>query len=265
MKVTHSNYFSKKVRSRYMSASTFKNIVGTTVEAKGCPAKEIAKRNGWEPEFKKDQTALLVGSYVDAYFEGTIDEFIYNNQGIISSKGATKGQLKTEFQHALKIIKYIERDNLFMSAMSGEKQKIVQGSIDGIDYIGKLDVCFDSQIVDLKVMKDMSSQYIEGIGKVNFIKAWGYDIQLAIYQELEYQMTGVRKECMIACCTKQKPPQKAIISIPQDVLDEALGYVKFQSDVIREFISGKYTERCEKCDYCLETKNIDRITSYYEM
>ena len=64
-------------------------------------------------------TALLVGSYVDSHFEGTLDLFKAQNPEIFTKKG----ELKAEYRKAEEIINRIERDPLFMMFMSGEKQK----------------------------------------------------------------------------------------------------------------------------------------------
>ena len=40
-------------------------------------------------------------------------------------------------------------------------------------------------VVDLKIMRDFEPKYVDGMGKVNFIEAWGYDFQGGIYQAIE--------------------------------------------------------------------------------
>jgi hypothetical protein len=298
MEITQSNYYTPEIRSRYMTASTVKSILGT-IGFEGCEAKTYARINGWKPEFEKDSTALLVGSYVDSYFEGTLDEFILKNPEVFTEKytlndiskigdshktktGKIKGSmgdakqlfpdaftkevnLKAPYKHALKIIEYIERDNIFMNSLNGDKQKILTGEIEGVKFMGKTDFIHNASIVDLKVMKDMKPQYVKGVGYVTFIEYWGIDTQLAIYQELDYQMTGVLKDCIVSCATKQKPPEKAVISIPQEVLDEAMNRLKFNINIIKDFFTSSSHSRCEKCDFCLETKNVERVISMYEL
>lgn len=262
MEVNNENYFSKEVRSRFMTVSTFKSIVGTEANP-SCEAKAIAKKNGWVSEFEKSETALLVGSYVDRYFEGTLDKFKEENPDIFLKDGFT---LKSEYRHANIIIKYIERDSLFMNALNGEKQKILKGKLWGMDWIGKADVVHKNSIVDLKIMKDFLPIWVNNVGKVNFVKAHGYDLQLAIYQELEFQMTGIKKPVLLAVATKQKPPRKKIIEIPQEILDEALMFAKIYSESVNElYFEGKEPVRCENCDYCVETQDCNRIYSYYEL
>ena len=52
--------------------------------------------------------------------------------------------------------------------------------------------------------------------KQNFVEAWGYDIQAAIYQAVE----GNRLPFFIAAVTKETVPDKALLEIPQEVIDD---------------------------------------------
>lgn len=64
--------------------------------------------------------SLLIGSFVDAHFEGTLDVFEAHHTEVFTQKGT----LKSQYQHAEYMIQRIERDEKFMQYMSGEKQKI---------------------------------------------------------------------------------------------------------------------------------------------
>ena len=61
-------------------------------------------------------------------------------------------------------------------------------------------------------------------------------------------------------------PDLAIISIPQDVLDDALFTVRSS---IRRYDDIKHgliePVRCEHCDYCKATKKLSRIIDYREI
>ena len=108
MKLTQRNYFSKKANQIYMSCSQFKAF-------QKCPACAIAEIKG---KYKREQTtALLVGSFIDSYFEGTIDKFFKNNPGIFTKQGS----LRAEFVQAEEIIKRVVKDDLFMEYMNGKR------------------------------------------------------------------------------------------------------------------------------------------------
>lgn len=251
MKVNSENYFSKENEMKYFGSSQFKSFMK-------CEAATMARING---EYEEETSvALLVGSFVDAYFEGTLDNFKERHPEIFTQKGA----LKSEYQHAETIIQRVERDEMFMRYMGGEKQVIKTGKLFGLDWKIKIDSYHPGKaIVDLKVMKDFEPIWIEGQGKIPFVEAWGYDIQAAIYQAIE----GNQLPFYIAAATKEKPePDIALLSIPQSSLDIALEIIQAHIGRFDEVKSGK-TEpiRCERCDYCKRTKKLTQIVNYLEV
>ena len=65
MKLTSSNYFSKEAQKTFWSVSQFKAF-------DNCEAQGLAEALG---EYTRQETdALLVGSYVDAYFAGDVPQ-----------------------------------------------------------------------------------------------------------------------------------------------------------------------------------------------
>ena len=251
MSLSNENYYSKDSDAAYMSASQFKDFLN-------CEAAALAKfRKEWvEPK----STALLVGSYVDAHFEGTLDIFKAQNPEIFKRDGT----LKSDYEQANIIIERIERDEVFMWALSGEKQKIITGEISGVPFKGKIDSYHPSDlIVDLKIIRDFNSVWIDGQGKVPFVHAWGYDIQGAIYQSLE----GSGLPFVIAAATKEKPePDISVMRIPDDVLGVALGWVRDKAPYYQALKRGEGTPfRCGKCDYCKSTKVLQGVVDYREV
>lgn len=248
--LTNENYFSRENQLKYMGASQFKSFMK-------CEAATIAEING---EYEREKTvSLLVGSYVDAHFEGTLDIFRAQNPEIYTQKGT----LKSEYKQAEYIIERVSRDEMFMRYMSGEKQVIKFGDIDGVPFKIKIDSFHPGKcIVDLKVMKDFQSQYKEGQGRLNFIEFWGYDFQAAIYQAIE----GNSLPFFIAGATKEKEPDIAIISIPQANIDVCLEIVKSSLHRFTDLKKGVGEPiRCEKCDYCKMTKKLDKILSMEDL
>lgn len=196
----------------------------------------------------------LVGSYVDAYFSDEMDEFKEKHPEIFNSR---TGELKADFVKAQDIIKRIESDEEFMYWMDGEKQKIFTGEICGIKFKVKLDVYKPEEaIVDLKVMKDFNRVWSDAFGcYTNFVKAYDYDIEMAIFQEIVYQNTGLRLPTYIAAVTKETPSDIGLFEIPQDVLDEVMESIVKYLKRIKKIQDGEIApQRCEKCDYCRMTK-----------
>ncbi|MCB6366604.1 PD-(D/E)XK nuclease-like domain-containing protein [Intestinibacillus massiliensis] len=233
MTLTDANYYSHEANQEYMSVSQFKSFLK-------CEAAAMAELSG---EYVRPKTtALLVGSYVDAWFEGTLDSFKQSNPEIYKQNGT----LKSDYIHAERIIERVSRDMVFMDYMSGEKQRIFTGNLFGAPWKIKVDSWFADKLVDLKVMRTL-----EPIMGKPFIEHWGYDLQGAVYQTVE----GGNKPFFIAAVTKEDPADLAVISIPQCVLEDALEYIRFRMPHILAVKHGAIEpERCGVCPYCRATK-----------
>lgn len=253
--LTAENYHSQGMNMNFMGSSQYKRF-------NECESLALAELKGeWTRE---ETTALLIGSFVDSHFDGTLDIFKAQHPQMFTKIGA----LKSEFQHAEYIIQRIERDEMFMRYMSGEKQVIQTGEIEGVPFKIKMDVYHASKcIVDLKIMRDFESQYKPEQGRLNFIEFWGYDLQAAIYQFVESQNSGKEKlQFYIAAATKEKEPDIGIFEIPQHQLDAALQIVRSNVRHFQNLKEGLYDpQRCEKCDHCKFTKKICKIISIEEL
>ena len=105
MKLTADNYYSLEANREYMSVSQYKDFVGT-YGRKGCEEMALAKIRG---EFSEPpSTAMMVGSYVDSCYEGTLDKFKKENPVMFRQDG----QLKSPYMKAEEIIKRTERDKV---------------------------------------------------------------------------------------------------------------------------------------------------------
>jgi len=232
MNLTNANYFED---THYMSVSSyklFKHCENKGLKGFGTPSKD-----------------MLVGSYVDAYVEGTLSEFCAEHPEIISSQGKTKGELKAEFKKAVEVCDFIDHDKVLQQFLSGEKQVIMTGEITDVPFKIKMD-SYSPKIAinDLKVMytiTDSRGNYID------FISKWGYDLQLACYQEIVFQNTGDRLPVYICAVTKENPINSAVINIPQVVLDRALYSVQADLshyyDVRRGIVLPKGCGLCAEC------------------
>lgn len=252
MKLTSKNYYSQEANKEYMSVSQFKDFAGTYGKIP-CEFEALEKLNGrWETE---KTTPLLVGSYVDSYFEGTLDQFKKENPEIFKKDG----ELKSDYKHAEKIIERIERDDYFMTCMSGKKQVIMTGELFGTKWKIKMDSYLeDIAIVDLKIMRILTEpKFTHDLGNIDFIKYWGYDIQGAIYQEIVRQNTGKKLPFYIAAASKQKYPDIRVIRLTQIELDEAMNTVESHIKRVLEVKEGKeQPDRCELCDCCRNSRVI---------
>lgn len=255
MKLTNEIYFFPEANLTYMSSSQLKSFMD-------CEAKAYAAVCGeWQNESTKP---LLVGSYVDAYFEGSLDKFQADHPEIFLKNGG----LKAEYRQAEDIIARIERDGKMMQYLNGEKQAVMTGEIAGIPFKIKIDAYHPGKaIVDLKIMRSYESIWNPlDQRRLPWWEAWRYDIQGAIYREIERQNRGADAAPLpfyLVSATKEAEPDIEIAEIAPERLDAALEMV---TRVAPHFVSIKRGEieptRCEHCDYCRHTKVITDIALY---
>jgi hypothetical protein len=247
--VTRENYFSPENSMHYMGASQFKAFVQ-------CPAAALAEIRG---EYSREATtSLLVGQYADAHFDGTLDLFKAQHPELFTKSG----DLKSDYRRAEEIIARIERDAMLMKYLSGQRQIIMTGEIEGVPFKIMMDSYHPgAAIVDRKIMRDFEDVWKPGQGKLNFAEAWGYDIQGAIYQEIERQNSGgAPLPFILGAATKEPVTDLALISMPQHKMYAALAIVKALAPQFNDIKRGIVPPtRCEKCDYCKSTKVLTRV------
>ena len=239
------NYFAPEMMKRYWSVSQLKSFMK-------CEACGLAEARG---EYTREETdALLIGSYVDAFFAGEMADFEARNGSKMFKKN---GEILAKFGHANDIIDRVMADNLMMEYLTGEKQVIMEAELFGVPWKIKMDVYNEQRIVDLKCVRDFSDIYDKEYGWRSWVEYWGYDIQGAIYQKVEQLVTG-RSEPLpfyIAAVTKEKTPDIKLIQLPQHILDTALKMVEAKIDRFDLIKSGDVEPiRCGSCDYCKMTK-----------
>lgn len=279
--LTDDNYHSKEANQRYMSFHTYQTYTGLINEV-GCEAKAEAIRKGeWcatcDSEIKDGEVhkcivpkPFLVGGYVDAYFEGTLNKYKETHPEIFTQKG----ELKADYRQAEKMIARCERDKKFMQYMSGDKQTIMTGYFAGADWKIKIDSYIKGKaIVDLKTSADFHKIYraVDDSGNfypVTFIEQFGYDKQLAIYQKIVEINTGKKLPCYIAVVEKNDVPDIEIIGIEQERLDAAIAEIEANMPQIIALRNGDVEPiACNRhsCLYCRTHKVISRPISIADL
>lgn len=252
MKLTSGNYHSTEANNAFWSVSLFKAF-------DRCEAAGLASVRG---QYERPETdALLIGSYVDAYFTGDLDEFVGTHADAMFKRN---GELYAKYEHANKIINTVECQPLMMDFLQGEYQKIFTADLFGVPWKIKADVYkWADKIVDLKCVKDFKPIYQDGFGYRSWIEYWGYDIQGAIYQKIVELVTGEVLPFYIAAVTKEPVPDVDVIQLPQSVLDTALKVVEAKIDRFDLVKMGEIPpERCGKCEYCKQTKILTAPSVY---
>ena len=247
--LTAENYYSDEANWKYMSVHQYLDFEGH-MGVKGCEERALARLKG---EYKEEPTlAQLVGSYVDAHFEGTLPQFKIEHPECFTQKG----ELKAAFKQAEKMIARCEADEFFMQTMSGEKQKIMTGYLFGCEWKIKIDSYLpDVAIVDLKTSSNIHESWtVKDYGKVSFVEYWGYTLQGAIYQKIVELNTGKKLPFYISVVTKEDSPEIAVIGIDQMTLDHALNEIEMHMGSVLAVKNGEAEPiPCGKCDRCKAT------------
>lgn len=231
--LTNDNYYSN---NDYMSASQFKDFLK-------CEAYAMAKINGeWIEEINN---AFLIGGYVDAYFSNELEQYKFKHPELFNKDGS----LKATYKIAEIVIERIKQDEYMMHLLSGQTQLIQTGIISGVPFKIKMDSVLNDTIVDQKIMKDTKDVWDDGYKP--FWEAYGYDIQLAIYQYIHAQNEGVMKHCKLAVATKETSPELTIYRFKQETLNNALEIVKNQAPRYHQIKLGLIEPvGCGQCAYC---------------
>lgn len=242
--MNNDSYYADK---NFMSVSRYKKL-------KKC---EVDGLKDFDNENLSD--ALLMGQYIDRYIEGTLDEFKLEHPEMISTRGKTKGQLKAVFKQADEICNFIDNDKLISQFLSGDKQTVMTGKINDVPFKIKMDSYAKGiAISDLKVMRTITNDKGE---YYDFITKWGYDIQLACYQEIVFQNTGEKLPCYIVAVTKETPINSAVIQIPQEILDTVLYNVTEDIQHFYDVLTHEIEPTpCGKCKTCISKRDTPLIT-----
>lgn len=250
MKLNKNNYYSYEANQEYVSYSQLKSFAQ-------CEARCMAELRG---EYEREETtALLVGSYIDSYFDGekAFGKFKVDHPEIFKRDGT----LKAEYENADEIIKRIERDKFFRSYLRGRRQVIMTGKIFGVPVKIKIDSLHKDKIVDGKVMKDSLDIWSDNeCCKVPFWRFYKYDWQAFIYQEIVRQNTGKQLPFYNAVATKEKGVGLHICKYSEDTIRNA--GIEVGSIINRLYEAKKYCmngndfllNRCCNCEYCRSTK-----------
>lgn len=272
LKLTADNYYSQEANMAYMSASQFKAF-------RKCEAAAMAELRGELP--RKETTALLVGSYVDAHFSGELDQYREAHPEIFKKDGS----LKADFQNAEKVIQRIEEDELARMLLSGKNQVIKTAKIGGVWFKVKFDSLLTARqvesickkfpqirelvpfggaiIVDLKCMRDLDDVWDKDAGEyVTFAEFWGYDIQGAIYQAADKRNAPF----VIVAVTKEEEPDVDALHIPDDDLSFSLSEVEDLAPRYDAIKRGEISPvGCGKCAYCRSIKRLSGVRHYKQV
>lgn len=252
MILTQENYFSKEADLEYMSVSQWKLF-------KECEAKALHTIKEVEDSTSKE--AFLEGQLFEALVAGDSKLFMAQHPELISSRGPTAGQLKSNYSKILKSAERFNDQKFFREIINKcDKQVILTGEIEGVKVKCALDL-FDrstNSIYDIKCMKDFKEQWNKDEkAYVPWYYIYGYIMQLAVYREIVRQNFGEPKVIGLLAATKEDVPDIQALRIDKSLLDLELKVFKDKIIHYHEIKIGKRIPvSCNCCDYCKETKEI---------
>lgn len=259
--LTNDNYYTPESNKRYMSVHQYLSFVGH-MGVQGCEAKAMAMLNGeWEEPTTK---AMLIGSYVDSYFEGSLDKFKSEHPEIFKKDGT----LLADYKKAERMIARCEEDEFFMQTMSGEKQRIMTADLFGCEWKIKMDSYIpDVAIVDLKTTSDLHKAWrVADYGYASVAEYWAYTLQLALYRRVVEINTGKKLPCYLSFVTKDDEPEICVVYIDDESLDHALNEIEMNMPSVLAVKNGQAEPiRCEKCDYCKRTMKLKEPIHYMSL
>ena len=253
MILTKDNYFSKEADMEYMSVSQFKLF-------NECEAKALATIQGQESATFKE--AFLEGQLFEALVAGDKKLFMAQHPELISSRGATAGQIKSNYGKVILAAEKFNSQDFFKKILEKcEKQVVFTAEFCDVKVKCAIDL-FDrmtNSIYDIKCMKDFKEQWNkEEKAYEPWYYVYGYVLQLAVYREIVKQNCGTEPlEIGLIAATKEDSPDVQALSFSKDLLD--LEFENFKYKIKRyDLIKKGFVEpiQCGCCDYCKSIKNI---------
>jgi len=266
MVLNEDSYYSPEANLAYMDCTTYKNIVGMPgVKPCECKALAIAKGEYAMPK----SSALMIGSYVDAYFDGTLDKFKIKNPEIFTQKG----ELRADYKQAEVMIARAIKEPFFMKYMKGETQKILTSEINGVPIRVKIDSLNERRITDLKTTESLGKVYYNSDANehLTFIDKYDYYAQAAFYCQAVYTNYGKWLPFYLAVITKDKEngvphPRLAIVQLSEQIIKQKLIEIEQKIRGAWMLLQGEIDPvPCGNCGWCADNLPLEKVISADEL
>jgi len=262
MQLTIENYYSQDANRHFMSVSQYKSFIE-------CEAKAMAELNG---TYEREMTdAFLIGQYVHAWSEGTLDKFKKEHEDkLFDKRKKNEKVLLSKFQQADKIIETIKNDKNMMLALQGQKEVIFTAELFGVPWKIRIDNYNPNAgyYSDLKIVSSLHDKFYNPKRQIweNFVEHYKYDLQMVIYATVEKIVTGREDylEPYLVVATKETPSDKVILKGFLADIQYLLWEVEENLPRIIALKEGKEEPKgCGKCDYCRSIKTAQIMDYHY--
>lgn len=275
--LTADNYHSLEADRAYMSSHQFANWVE-------CPECEAYRQRGEYSEdlidvFEESSKALALGSYVDCALTQPdhLAEFMRREESRwFRKERKTKQRPVPGFDYdsptalleaGQRMVRRAKRSELFMASLKGEYQVIIVWEMYGIWWKAMLDLV-DSETCsagDVKTTASISGTFwnSELRAHVPFYENFNYWRQFAIYREAYKAKYGKYPDYFfMPTVSSEKHPDIEIFLFDEiDRFETELRKIEEKAPQVIAWKSGtENPKRCEKCDYCKETKVLTTVT-----
>lgn len=269
VQINTENYYSVQVSREYLSVSQFKAW---------CDCPDFAFHRYIVGDVKDESyQPFIVGSFLHTLFEGkeAHASFKFDHPELISSRGATVGKLKKEYQDAEESYRIAKRNKNFMRYMTGEHEVIFTADFGPVQWAIRVDVLNREAgfMSDLKYIRDLDGEFwmsvnfdlqgnplppdAEGVEvmsknvRVPFYEAYQYWQRFAVYASVLYKATGKSWDLFMPVVSKDVPPALRVYSFNNRVrLAHELEMVNRKLPEIVEYRKGNNLWKCGKCPHC---------------
>lgn len=256
MILNRENYHSPEARRKWLSSSDVRQAIK-------CEFAWKAYRTGKMQEDESNE-AFKQGNLFEVMLSGTDEEiqlFQQNNPDVFSSRGATKGQLKSSYQSVMDCVESVRRQLFLMEIIqNSRKQVIMTGKIMGVPFRVMCDLIYtDGSIYDLKCMKSFTREWSSRAETyVEWFEAWNYHVQLWIYKEIAEQNGLTVPNVGLIAGSKHNADVQAL-RFGNDLIAQAKADALYEIERMRDILNGAEPMRCESCDVCIKSRTINKF------
>ena len=251
--LTEASYHSRAARRFWLSSSDIK-------AAHRCEAAWLADYLGKAPRPKSD--AFDFGHLFEAALtmtRGELDRYLTEHPELLSTRGASKGQLKAEYATALDMATAVRRSPYLRGVIKrSAKQVILTGSVCGVPVRVMMDLLDkDGSIYDIKSTRDFKPLYDAAREEwMEWWAYWYYPMQLYVYREIARQ-NGIDVPRVGLIAASKSDCDVQAITFGEDVLAAAKADTEYTLTRIKAIADGEEPDECGCCKYCISHKKID--------